>query len=258
MLDKLRSMGVRGKGAFASLRFAFIGAEKCPEHVYEAFAKACPMAALCEGYGITECSPAVSINRPNNVLPGTIGHAMPAVTTALVHEEDGRIVGRVKTGETGMLLVRGLSIFGGYLGDAPNPFVHFEGHTWYRTGDLISMDETGRMTFRGRLKRFVKLAGEMVSLPQIENVLMEAFSNRAGEAQEGPVLAVEASPEETGAEIALFTPLVLELSEVNAALRAAGLSALYSVKRIISLEAIPLLGSGKTDYRLLKEQLKGA
>jgi len=258
MLDKLKNMGEKGKGAFASLRFAFVGAEKCPEHIYAAFDEACPSAALCEGYGITECSPAVSVNRPKAIQPGTLGHAMPAVTTAIVHEEEGHIIGRVKTGETGMLLVRGESIFKGYLGEAPNPFVHFEGHTWYRTGDLLSMDETGRLTFRGRLKRFIKLAGEMISLPQVENVLIEAFSSRGEAAQEGPLLAVEASPEEAGAEIAVFTPLALELSEINAALRAAGLSALYNVKRIISVKAIPLLGSGKTDYMALREQLKGA
>jgi Acyl-CoA synthetases (AMP-forming)/AMP-acid ligases II len=258
MLDKAKRLSrTQGTSALASLRFAFAGAEKCPEHVYRAFAEACPAAALCEGYGITECSPVVSVNRPDSIVPGSIGHVLTSVTTALVREEDGQIQERAQTGETGMLLVRGPSIFGGYIGDAPNPFVDFEGHTWYRTGDLISMDETGRLTFRGRLKRFVKIGGEMISLPQIESILLETFSQYPGAPKEGPVLAVEASPEEMGAEIVVFTPLALTLLEVNAALRSAGLSALYHVKRVIAVEAIPLLGSGKTDYRLLQGQLKG-
>ena len=50
----------------------------------------------------------------------------------------------------------------------------------------------------------------------------------------------------------LFTPMALSLPEVNAALRGAGLSSLYAIKRIVKVEAIPLLGSGKTDYRALK------
>ncbi len=250
MLDR-----AKGTSHLDSLRFAFAGAEKCPDHVYRAFARLCPQAALCEGYGITECSPVVSVNRPGNVLPGTIGHALDSLTLALVREEDGQITGRVATGETGMLLARGPSIFNGYLGDAPNPFVEFEGQTWYRTGDLLSMDETGRLTFRGRLKRFVKIGGEMISLPQIENALLELYGSHPDAPAEGPALAVEASSGDSAPEIALFTPLPLNLTEVNAGLRKAGLSPLYAVRRIVKVQAIPLLGSGKTDYRELKKLL---
>lgn len=246
----------QGTENLASLRYAFAGAEKCPDHIYRAFAAQCPQAALCEGYGITECSPVVSVNRPEDIQPGTIGHALPSVTLALVREEDGTIKGHAGTGQTGMLLVRGPSIFDGYLGDAPSPFVEFEGRTWYRTGDLVSMDKTGRITFQGRLKRFVKIGGEMISLPQIETALLEAFGKRDDAPEEGPALAVEAAPEESGSTIVLFTPLPLSLLEVNASLRAAGLSSLYAVKRIIKVETIPLLGSGKTDYRTLKDSLK--
>ncbi|MCL2458971.1 MAG: AMP-binding protein, partial [Desulfobulbus sp.] len=258
ILDKAKTLEqAQETGALASLRFAFAGAEKCPEHIYRAFAEACPKAALCEGYGITECSPVVSVNRPEAVVPGSIGHVLPSVSAVLVREQDGQIVDLAPTGETGMLLVRGPSIFGGYLGDAPNPFVSFAGHAWYRTGDLISMDESGRLTFRGRLKRFVKIGGEMISLPQIESVLLEAFAQHPSAPQEGPILAVEATPEEAGAAIVLFTPLGLSLTEVNTELRRAGLSALYNVKRVLAVESIPLLGSGKTDYRALQERLQG-
>lgn len=247
----------QGTEDLATLRCAFVGAEKCQDHIYRAFAVQCPQAALCEGYGVTECSPVVSVNRPGNVVSGTIGHAMPSVQLALVREEDGVIRGRVEAGQTGMLLVRGPSIFNGYLSDAPSPFVVFEGHTWYRTGDLVSMDDDGRLGFRGRLKRFVKVGGEMISLPQIESVLLDAFGGRAEAQQEGPALAVEAMPEESGSAIVLFTPLSLTLAEVNSALRGAGLSSLYAVRRIEYVAVIPLLGSGKTDYRALKNSLTG-
>ena len=95
----------------------------------------------------------------------------------------------------------------------------------------------------------------MISLPQIENVLLEAFGKHADAPQEGPALAVEAMPEESGSAIVLFTPLALTLAEVNAALRGAGLSSLYAVRRIVRVDVIPLLGSGKTDYRALKDIL---
>ncbi len=282
----------RGTDALASLHFAFAGAEKCPDRVYRAFAELCPHAALCEGYGITECSPVVSVNRPDAVAPGTIGHLLPSVAGAVVREEEGAIAGRAGVNETGMLLVRGPSIFGGYLGDAPDPFVPFEGRIWYRTGDLVSMAEDGRLTFRGRLKRFVKIGGEMISLPQIEAALLEAFAgpkdgteetaaaftggfplaadapvpaamrpaklpaNASPAPAEGPALAVEATPDDAGPEIVLFTTLPLTAADANRALRLAGLSPLHSVRRVVPVDAVPLLGSGKTDYRNLKERLK--
>lgn len=245
----------RGTDRLSSVKYAFVGAEKCPERVYRDFARQCPSASLCEGYGITECSPAVSVNHPKDVHPGTIGPLLPSMSAAVVMEKDGVITGRVATGETGMLLLRGPNVFGGYLGDAPSPFVEFEGKTWYRTGDLVSMDETGRLIFQGRLKRFVKIGGEMISLPQIEEVLSQAFANHPAMPEEGAALAVEAMQKEEGAEVVLFTVLPLTLTEVRAAIQKAGLSPLYTVRRIKSVKSIPLLGSGKTDYQALKALL---
>lgn len=249
MLDR-----ARGGMDLGSLRHAFIGAEKCPERVYRAFAQICPDAALCEGYGITECSPVVSVNRPGNVLPGSVGHVVDSLSTAVVREEDGGAA-RVRAGETGVLLVRGPSVFAGYLGPAPDPFVEFEGKRWYRTGDLVSMDETGRLTFRGRLKRFVKIGGEMISLPLIESILQEACGARPDAPADGPALAVEAADRDAAPEITLFTPLALNAPEANAILRRAGLSALHSVRRVVHVPAVPLLGTGKTDYRQLHGML---
>ncbi len=245
----------KGTGSLDSLHYAFAGAEKCPERVYRSFAAQCPQAALCEGYGITECSPIVALNRPDSTRAGTIGYVLASIQAAVVREEDGAILGPADPGISGMLLVRGPSIFSGYLGDVASPFVEYDGQTWYRTGDLVSRDQTGRITFVGRLKRFVKKGGEMISLPQIETILLEAFSARPDAPAEGAPLAIEASPDEHGAEVTLFTPMRLDLGEVNAALRKAGLTALHSVKRIVPIPAIPLLGTGKTDYRSLKGML---
>ena len=245
----------------SSLRFAFTGAEKCPERIYEAFSSLCPKASLCEGYGITECSPVVSVNRPGNAVPGSIGHPLPSVQTAIVMEEEDALgrhvpVRRVPSDETGMLLVRGKSIFSGYLGEAPDPFVEFEGQRWYRTGDLVAQDVQGRLTFKGRLKRFVKLGGEMISLPQMEELLQNALKNRPDLPEDGkPFIAVEARPgsEDAGAaEILAFTVLALTVQDVNQIFRIAGLGPIYAVRRIVRVPEIPLLGTGKTDYRSLQ------
>ncbi len=148
-----------------------------------------------------------------------------------------------------MLLVRGPSIFGGYLNyTGESPFVEFEGKSWYRTGDLVSVARDGYITFRGRLKRFIKLGGEMVSLPAIEAVLQPRF----GESDDGPVIAVEAIGTAEHPDIVLFTRRPADRSEVNAWIKEAGLSALHYVRQVTVVDAIPVLGTGKTDYRALK------
>ena len=250
----------------STLRLGFVGAEKCPKHVYEEFAVQCPKGVLCEAYGVTEASPGITANWPNNAHPNTIGPALPSVEVAIIKDfdkQDTAQMQRVAPGETGMLLARGANVFAGYL-DAPagmnyekpaSPFVRFEGKNWYVTGDLVSEDKSGVLTFKGRLKRFVKLAGEMISLPQIENVLLGAFAAEEG-SDNGPILAVEALGEHNP-EIVLAATMEISRDAANTALRRAGLSGLHNIRRVVTLEKIPLLGSGKIDYRQLQQQLQG-
>jgi acyl-CoA synthetase (AMP-forming)/AMP-acid ligase II/1-acyl-sn-glycerol-3-phosphate acyltransferase/acyl carrier protein len=235
----------------ASVRLAVTGAEKCPPRTYEMFAEHCPQARLLEGYGVTECSPIISANREEDARPGTIGRPLPSVERAILDPETGR---PASTGAPGMLLVRGPSVFSGYLGDeVASPFVEHDGKHWYRTGDLVSEDADGIMTFRGRLKRFVKLGGEMISLPAIESVLEQHY---AGEADEGPVVAVEATSGEEQPEITLFTTRDLDRATVNRHIRESRLSPLHNVSRVVRVDSIPVLGTGKTDYRALRERLE--
>ena len=236
--------------ALAPLRLAVTGAEKCPERTYQALAQRCPNAVILEGYGVTECSPVVAVVREDDPRPGTIGRILPSFDHAIVDVDTGQ---PAETGAAGMLLVRGPCVFPGYLGtDAASPFVEFAGKRWYRTGDLVSADADGVLTFRGRLKRFVKLGGEMISLPAIEAVLEQHYVT---ESDDGPVIAVEATPSEDHPEVVLFTIRDLERQTVNQQIRAAGLSPLHNISRVVRLEQIPVLGTGKTDYRALKAML---
>jgi len=233
-----------------SLRAAITGAEKCPASLYELMARRWPQLKLVEGYGVTECSPVISLNDARAPRAGAIGKVVASLEWALQDVERG---GRAAPGRPGMLLVRGPSVFGGYLNyDGPSPFVEFEGKTWYRTGDLVSAGEDGVLTFVGRLKRFVKLGGEMISLPAIEEVLARHYAKPS---DEGPVLAVESMPQELNPELVLFTVLDLDRGEVNQRIREAGLSPLHNIRALRKLDRIPTLGTGKTDYRALKDML---
>ena len=232
-----------------SLRTVVSGAEKCPEQVYATLARRWPGTVVLEGYGITECSPVVSVNREDDPRPGSIGRPLRSLEWAIVDLEQGR---RVEPGQAGMLLVRGPSIFSGYLNpEVESPFETFEGHAWYRTGDLVRQDR-GVLVFAGRLKRFVKLGGEMVSLPAIEEVLSHRFQ---GDEETEPCLAVEASEAELNPDLILFSVSGILRDEANAAIRAAGLSALHSIRVVRKVEQIPTLGTGKTDYRALRALL---
>jgi len=234
-----------------TLRAVISGAEKCPEQTYELVKRLWPQMKLIEGYGITECSPVVAANDENDPKPGTIGKVLPSVEYAIQDVETGR---SVQPGKAGLLLVRGPSIFGGYLNyEGASPFMEFEGKPWYRTGDLVRQQADGTLIFSGRLKRFVKLGGEMVSLPAIEEVLICHYSTPA---DEKPILAVEATPVELNPELVLFTIREMDREDVNNRIKAAGLSSIHNIRIIRKVDEIPVLGTGKTDYRALKELLR--
>jgi len=233
----------------ASLRYVITGAEKCPETLYATLEQRFPELVVLEGYGITECSPVVSGNRLENRRHGTIGLPLPSLRHVLVDPDTGE---RAQPGRTGMLLVQGPSIFRGYLHyEGASPFQDFEGSSWYRTGDLVK-EEEGHLVFAGRLKRFVKLGGEMVSLPAVEEALLGRFGQPD---DEEIILAVEATPDEHNPELVLFTIRDITREAANAAIRAADLSPIHSIRRVERLEKIPVLGTGKTDYRSLKARL---
>lgn len=222
-----------------SLRLIGSGAEKCPEHLFAALRQKCPQTALCEGYGVTECAPMVTLNALDDLRSGTIGKVLPSMHAVILDLETGQ---PVAPGKNGRLLVRGPNVFSGYLGEAKNPFVHYDGWQWYDTGDLM-FEQDGVLVFAGRLKRFVKLGGEMISLPAIEQALEAHFP-----AGDGPALAVAAAGDEQHPELVLLTTLAVERQEINQLLREAGLSPLHNIRQVRRVAAIPLLGSGKVDY----------
>lgn len=238
-------------GQLASLRLAFTGAEKCPAHVYEALAEEYPKAIMCEGYGVTECAPLISVNHPDQPVAGSIGKVLESMEYVLVDPEAKDV--EVELGHKGMLLVRGDNVFAGYLHhEGEQPFVSFAGKDWYETGDLVRENGDGVLFFAGRLKRFVKLGGEMISLPAIESILLEQLQLPE---HDGVILAVEAAGSDETPELVLFAVFEVTRHEVNQAIRAGGLSPLHNLRKVIHIDEIPVLGTGKTDYQSLKKRL---
>ena len=150
-----------------------------------------------------------------------------------------------------MIYVRGESIFSGYIDPAiETPFEAFDGHTWYKTGDLGYQDADGFLYITGRLKRFVKIAGEMISLPAIEAILLEQYGD-----PEITKLAIEAKEQDGEVTIVAFTTFDMSPDELNNFIHANGASNLVKIARVERVEIIPVLGTGKTDYKLLKTMI---
>jgi long-chain-fatty-acid--[acyl-carrier-protein] ligase len=229
-----------------SLKKIITGAERCPDATFAACRRLAPNATILEGYGITECSPVVAANRLNRAKAGSIGGPVRHVETIIVDPDTHE---PVAAGGTGMLLVRGRSVFKGYhRHDGPSPFVEAVGHTWYRTGDLVSADADGSFTFRGRLKRFLKAAGEMISLPALE----EPFQKRFPPDDNGPQVAVEGIETPDGRHVVLFTTFDLPLRDASEILLTDGLRGVMRLDQVRRIDTIPVLGTGKTDYTSLR------
>jgi len=204
-----------------------------------------PKLRIIEGYGITECSPVVSVNREDNPVRGSIGKLLPSFENAIINPDTGE---QVAEGESGILLLRGPSVFGGYLNySGISPLITFNNLQWYNSGDIVK-EEDGSLFFTGRLKRFIKLGGEMISLPLIEEILSDSFTGNEGEV----VIAVDSNGDDENPEIILFHTIDLTRNQANSVLREKGLSPIYFIRKIIKVDEIPKLGSGKTDYRKLR------
>ena len=238
--------GTAGPTELASLRVIVVGAEKCPDALFEKARQMAPGAFVLEGYGITECSPVVAANLPGRIKQGTVGLPVDGVEILLV---DPDTHAPLPHGAPGMVLVRGPSVFSGYLNySGPDPFTEVDGKRWYVTGDLVRLDDDGYIHFCGRLKRFLKIGGEMVSLPALE----EPLARRWPPTEEGPQVAVE-GVDVPARRIVLFTTREIALAEANGILAQAGFGGVMRLDAVQRVDAIPVLGTGKTDYKVLRK-----
>jgi acyl-[acyl-carrier-protein]-phospholipid O-acyltransferase/long-chain-fatty-acid--[acyl-carrier-protein] ligase len=252
---------------FRRVRYLFAAAEKVQTATFDTWARRFGIRIL-EGYGATETGPALSVNTPMLPKFGSAGRLLPGIEWRVEPVEgvdesaDPSAAGEVKPHHvlnghgplrTGRLFVKGPNIMKGYLNADANAVFQSHGG-WYDTGDIVRVDEEGYLHILGRMKRFAKVSGEMVSLTAVEDALAGAFPQHGLRCQ----CAVVARPDEDKGEklIAVTNEPKLTLDDIRAAVKARGLSNLCVPREILVVREIPKLGTGKTNHRELEKMLK--
>jgi acyl-[acyl-carrier-protein]-phospholipid O-acyltransferase/long-chain-fatty-acid--[acyl-carrier-protein] ligase len=195
-----------------------------------------------EGYGATECAPVISLNTPLAFNANTVGRFLPQIEYQLVPVEG------IPRG--GRLHVRGPNIMRGYyFYDEPGvlqPPQSEVGSGWYDTGDVIDVDAGGYVTVLGRVRRFAKIAGEMVALEMVERVASHASPLHLHAAM------VEVIADSGEGTVLFTTDPNLTRATLQRSAQLLGSQELAVARRIEHVADLPLLGSGKTDYVMLK------
>lgn len=216
---------------FRTVRYVFSGAEAVRPETQRTWMEKFGLRIL-EGYGATETAPVLAINTPMHCRMGTVGRLLPGIR----HRLDA--VPGLERGRR--LVVGGPNVMKGYLTQPGEVVPPRDG--WYDTGDLVDIDADGFVTILGRLKRFAKVGGEMVSLGAVEHAAEMAWPERRH--------AVVAVPDPRRGERLV---LVTEFREATRAAfidhaRRLGLSELAIPATVMPVDHIPCLATGKTDY----------
>jgi acyl-[acyl-carrier-protein]-phospholipid O-acyltransferase/long-chain-fatty-acid--[acyl-carrier-protein] ligase len=231
-------------GDFSTVRLAIAGADKVPDSLREGFQKKQNLVLL-EGYGATETSPVVSVNTPKDNKPGSIGKVVPSCQVKITDIRSGKAL---PTGQEGKILVKGENIMKGYFDDIEETSLRIV-DGWYDTGDMGMMDAEGFLWHRGRLKRFVKIGGEMVSLVRSETVLEEMLPSGVG------CCVVEVPDSVKGARL---VAAVTEKVNEKEMIRKMGqkLSPIGIPKTFVVIPEMPKMGSGKIDFRTITDMVR--
>lgn len=223
---------------FYKLRYVVAGAEKLNEEVRKTWVDKFGIRIL-EGYGATECAPVLAVNTPMANKLGSVGALMPSLESKL------ESIPGIEHGD--LLSVRGPNVMRGYyLFDNPG-VIQAPQDQWYNTGDIVEIDEDGFVFIKGRVKRFAKVAGEMVSLETVESIANNASPQHQHAATTSP-------DAQRGENIILYTTdSTLNREQLSASAKTLGSPELAIARKIICVNALPLLGTGKTDYVTLKQ-----
>ena len=223
----------------SALKFVVCGAERVRQDTHALVSDRFGVMVV-EGYGVTEASPVVAVNKPTDNRPGTAGQLLPGMEARLDAVEG--------ISEGGRLFLRGPNIMAGYL--KADGGVDVPPGGWYDTGDIVSIDEEGWIRILGRAKRFAKIGGEMVSLAAVEEMAAEVWPDGRH-----AVVAVEDSKK--GERLILITDWQdAEPAPLLAHARAAGAPEIAVPRRFVKVNEVPSLGSGKTDYVAIQRMVE--
>ncbi len=226
---------------FRSLRYVIAGAEPVKAETRRIYMEKFGLRIL-EGYGVTEASPVLAVSTPMFNRNGTVGKLLPFI--------EARLEPVPGIDEGGRLIVRGPNIMIGYFrADNPGELERPLGG-WHDTGDIAAIDAEGFVAIKGRAKRFAKIAGELISLGAVEDLLTDLWPDDS-------IAAVATPDPKKGERVILATTRAGATSaEVQTWMKIKGASALMAPDSVVVLDAIPLLGSGKTDYIALMKALR--
>jgi len=233
-------------GDLSGLKFVVCGAERVREETHDLIASRFGGVPLVEGYGATEAAPVIAVNRPEDNRRATVGDLVAGMETRIDPVEG--------IAEGGQLFVRGPNVMSGYLDEHGALMPPKDG--WHDTGDIVTIDEDGWIRIHGRVKRFAKIAGEMVSLTAAENLASGTWP--------GARHAVIAVPDaRKGEKLVLVTDrLDAQMTTLIAHAREIGAPELLVPSRIVRAPEVPVLGTGKTDYvaiqRIAESEAKAA
>ena len=241
-----------------SLRVVVAGAEKLSEDVRTAFQLKFNKP-LFEGYGATETTPVASVNLPDKMetqtfqvqrgnKAGSVGMPLPGTSCMIV---DPETFAELPTGEAGMILIGGAQVMQGYLKNAEKTasvIRELYGTRWYITGDKGYIDEDGYLFIVDRYSRFAKIAGEMVSLGAVENIIRTLVADADKE-----VIIVSLPDAKKGEKLIALHNLDLQPDTLKSQMLNAGLNPLALPSEWLRLDTLPKLGSGKTDFGKAKQ-----
>jgi acyl-[acyl-carrier-protein]-phospholipid O-acyltransferase/long-chain-fatty-acid--[acyl-carrier-protein] ligase len=231
---------------FHTVKYLLAGSERIKERTHELYLKEYGVR-IVEGYGVTEASPAIALNKISQFRFGSCGLLVPGL--------EGRLEPVEGVAKGGVLLIRGPNIMKGYiLPERPGELVELpEG--WHNTGDIVEIDEEGFCFIKGRYKRFAKLAGEMVSLTTVEEVVNKLWPGR-------PQAVVAVEDDRRGERLVLITEdEAPDMGKLREAIRQDGLPDFYCPRQFLTMK-IPLYPVGKINMPQLlkdvKEKLAGS
>ncbi|MBR1375843.1 MAG: acyl-[Cardiobacteriaceae bacterium] len=241
---------------FQSARIIVAGAEKLKTEVKEAFKLKFGMD-ICEGYGATETAPVAAVNTPNMLerdtlkelifsKAGTVGMPLPGTVIKIVNPED---LTELKNGEDGLILIGGSQVMKGYLNDPKKTeevIVEIDGVRYYKTGDKGHIDEQGFVSITDRYSRFAKIGGEMISLGSVEEKLTAILGDVS--------FSVVAVPDEKkGEAVVLLIKTDEEIASIKEKVKQSDLLPLMQPTHYFAVENLPVLASGKADFKGAKQ-----
>ncbi|MEE9309847.1 MAG: acyl-[ACP]--phospholipid O-acyltransferase [Cocleimonas sp.] len=245
-----------------SLRMVIAGAEKLNPAIRDAFGVKFNKTVL-EGYGTTETSPVASVNIPDELDTnywkpqlgnrfGTVGMALPGTSFRIV---DPSTMIELATGEDGLILIGGPQVMKGYLNDPDKTsevITEIDGQRWYHSGDKGHLDPDGFLVIVDRYSRFAKLGGEMVSLTAVEETIRSALGD-----EELDLVAVNLPDDKKGEKVILLIATEETAKDLKKKLIDTGMNPLMIPAKFINVNAVPKLGSGKTDFSTSKKVALG-